>query len=132
MKFHEAEAYTAQEVAALLEGLRARCAASAYIDAKNMMRSGMVRDRILALPLISDGAGMPQTKAEELVRIKARRLEEARTAVAKMTSSDELSGPHWVSWFDKAPSDVSLDGRFTHSDLEAIMICMQAGDPSPC
>lgn len=72
MKFHEAEAYTAQEVAALLEGLRARCAASAYIDAKNMMRSGMVRDRILALPLISDGAGMPQTKAEELARIKAR------------------------------------------------------------
>lgn len=58
--------------AALLEDLRARCAASAYIDAKNMMRSGMVRDRILALPLVSDGSGLPQTKAEEFARIKGR------------------------------------------------------------
>jgi hypothetical protein len=59
-------------------------------------------------------------------------LEEARAIVARDVSTSELDGPHWVSWFDANPEDVSLDGRFSPADLEAIVMCMQNGDPSPC
>lgn len=58
-------------------------------------------------------------------------LEEARAVVAKLTSTEELDGPQWVSWFRDC-SSVTLDGSFTPSDLEAISICMRTGDPSPC
>ena len=43
-------------------------------------------------------------------------------------------GSQVVSWFDDAHSNdwlVTLDGKFTCVELEAIVECRRAGDPSP-